>query len=1744
MSKRFDLSSQEKSLIRRTALGSELEFRIFDHGSDSLSLPTFRTIVDNLLRIATRQETITYLNTIFPVKDEKSSSYRLTTKDASLSVIKKTRLTLPADTLKKSLNCFSIRLNESRETEASLDDIQDLRPSFYRQITRYKIDVGKFSYDCSIISSSSTHPDTPGYNPLVTYEIELELPLKGDLVEFATQGLSLLIDLLYEKYSPPDNFIVKDLAFVIADLERARRLTRRPSRGGEYALSFRVDPINLKRDHLPTLKDFAMTNKLDGERKFLIGTGRGDLMVVNPSGYKESNPNSVYYLPTEQETPELILDTEYYRGRFYVFDVVHLSNIQIDVKTTHQNRMAALVSIGELMKQQNIQAKKFFYSDTQSNLKQFMSENPATEWYNTCDGLIFTEKQGSYSSTRHYKFKFVSKMSIDFLPVKASTNEFGQNVYYLHVSGAYDPTRRAPRIERFMTEQIITYADLAPKVYECVFADRWIILRSRDDKEFPNSLRTAGDVFQDIKHPITFAMLTEGESPYEREIEHLERHFMIDHLSSENRLLRTAFDLDPIALHTSIIEFVGLKNEAYNKDLFGRLVQAHRTRLPDQEIVYAIGKMTNENIYKVYGNEAEADFLTKQITRFASRFFDARTQTAVDACSLSSLSLPKAEYGGVSQTVLQKNLAIRFGQFSSAVIEKDAAYKNYKAVEDHTDPENVVRISQYSSLMPWHKEQVTKVMRKWVRDGQRIADMTANVGIDSIHNASLFPASPIDAYEIEPTFYEALVSNVKGSRVKAHLGDSCYEAYNRWTPDKYDVVYMDAPWGGKDYASKDKLDLYLQAESESVKSESRNVAKVAQYLLTRGICKVVILKVPSNYNMNAVKKFTTETVDISSRDKISYRLIRLLPLSGPAFTEEDVLLWSIPYVDVPRRIVAGKQKIVIVRLPLNLIQERAVMMFMERHYPALSTYRYDLIDERKLVDDAKAFGYHVRDSFSGKANKYIILSREEEKKARVEDEEKAQPLVFSPMPQCAPIARMPSQPLARPPPRGRVEEERDTFYYMRKYHNVEKRTLIMLYCQKKSVLDLGAGFGGDLQKYTEAGVTRLVMVEPNLENIKSKKPEGLEERLNYMQIKDRSQIINTVGQDTNTIVGVISQTKRVEVVSSFFSMTFLFQSRHELRNFLNTVNSSLVEGGYFIGTMMDGDKTMQAMRGAATKTFDKAEIVKKYNDTDEKDTGRKLWINIENTIVRDQDEYLAFFPILQEELEAMGFVLELRYDFDANRSIDAKQMSPATKQFSSLNIAFVFRKMPKQIYLPIERLLVGENQAFTNLYGESTPMYRSGVAADGSCFYHAFMYSVAEEYREEEDNDERKRVVAGFRRAFSDWLTLDKYMKVLPFHTHFFIEQNLISVEDEEPYHAIVSAEYSPDFPAQFRRLSSELRQKMIEGLEEMVVKQKALIADPAQWTEDTHIALFMDFSGRNIYVFSSESRTPTHLLMPYYKPARKESIMMLSQNNDHYEPLAFGIPSERFKRVMKPFDPQLIYLHQWLIKKNHPAPPQLPVSPPQLPVKPVDRLKSIIAARSSFSKCRSIPSVSGLFYCDHLSIDQRGIARQLDSLPWKKVSDSANSRRVQQFGYVYNYAKRSIAEKTDPIPPFLLDLKKLLTDICIDMNIISDDYDFNQCLVNEYQADLSHGISAHKDDAAYGPVVAAFTIGSGAEMLFKRGDAVESIYVKPDSLYIMSGDARDKWTHEMPGRKSDMVDGKKIPRGRRISVTFRNVPV
>lgn len=149
----------------------------------------------------------------------------------------------------------------------------------------------------------------------------------------------------------------------------------------------------------------------------------------------------------------------------------------------------------------------------------------------------------------------------------------------------------------------------------------------------------------------------------------------------------------------------------------------------------------------------------------------------------------------------------------------------------------------------------------------------------------------------------------------------------------------------------------------------------------------------------------------------------------------------------------------------------------------------------------------------------------------------------------------------------------------------------------------------------------------------------------------------------------------------------------------------------------------------------------------------------------------------------------------------------------------------------------------------------------------------------------------------------------------------------------------------------------------------------------------------------------------------------------------------------------------------------------------------------------------------------------------WLPLTDSPQSRRVQHYGYRYDYKRRTVSEPTTPIPAHWYDLFPRTHG------------EWNQVIVNEYLP--GQGISAHTDSLAYGGVIQCYTLGSGATMRFTseehKGER-RDLYVEPRSLYVMTGEARYQWKHEMISRKSDTVEGVKQARSRRISVTLRSV--
>lgn len=188
----------------------------------------------------------------------------------------------------------------------------------------------------------------------------------------------------------------------------------------------------------------------------------------------------------------------------------------------------------------------------------------------------------------------------------------------------------------------------------------------------------------------------------------------------------------------------------------------------------------------------------------------------------------------------------------------------------------------------------------------------------------------------------------------------------------------------------------------------------------------------------------------------------------------------------------------------------------------------------------------------------------------------------------------------------------------------------------------------------------------------------------------------------------------------------------------------------------------------------------------------------------------------------------------------------------------------------------------------------------------------------------------------------------------------------------------------------------------------------------------------------------------------------------------------------------------------------------------------------------KQVKKIPGLFYIPDI-YKLNDIICNLDEKKWFNINPrNPKSRKVQHYGYSYNYRTYNVSKKCDDIPDILIPIRDLLEKICKKKQLIPENYIFNQCIINKYES--GQGIGKHIDTTNYGGVIGCYTAISGCYMIFTRNSETVKIYVKPNSLYIMSGEARYNWYHHMLPVKTDIVSGKSIDRKTRISLTFRNV--
>jgi 16S rRNA G966 N2-methylase RsmD len=146
----------------------------------------------------------------------------------------------------------------------------------------------------------------------------------------------------------------------------------------------------------------------------------------------------------------------------------------------------------------------------------------------------------------------------------------------------------------------------------------------------------------------------------------------------------------------------------------------------------------------------------------------------------------------------------------------------------------------YSITRRRDAERIMNVLRSVFKEMKTmtITDSTACIGGDTLNFASNF--SHVHSIELNNENFQALTNNVQVygfNNVTLHNADSV-ELFN-WNTH---VLYIDPPWGGKEYKKHTKLDLFM--------SNKRLDCWIEEILSRKNRPNYIILKLPSNYNFN------------------------------------------------------------------------------------------------------------------------------------------------------------------------------------------------------------------------------------------------------------------------------------------------------------------------------------------------------------------------------------------------------------------------------------------------------------------------------------------------------------------------------------------------------------------------------------------------------------------------------------------------------------------------------------------------------------------------------------------------------------------------------------------------------------------------------------------------------------------------------------------------------------------------------
>lgn len=269
-----------------------------------------------------------------------------------------------------------------------------------------------------------------------------------------------------------------------------------------------------------------------------------------------------------------------------------------------------------------------------------------------------------------------------------------------------------------------------------------------------------------------------------------------------------------------------------------------------------------------------------------------------------------------------------------------------------------------------------------------------------------------------------------------------------------------------------------------------------------------------------------------------------------------------------------------------------------------------------------------------------------------------------------------------------TDRQQDVYYQkitnlckkMRNFHNWVKSILIYTYCSeasenkdgksnRKRVVDIGCGRGGDNMKFYHARVKDYVGLDPDYEGIYSS-TDGAISRYNVLKnkfpdfgnvsfvqadysvplksIEQSKVLMNISAENKKKIDKLFGSSNKFDIVNSSFAIHYLFKDSNSLKNMLQNTDNLLKKNGFVLFTLFDGGQVMKLL-GKSDKftsyfTDDSGKrnilfsIKKKFKGDLKNEPGQSIdvhmsWVMQENEYY---EEYLVSKEYMIESMKKIG----------------------------------------------------------------------------------------------------------------------------------------------------------------------------------------------------------------------------------------------------------------------------------------------------------------------------------------------------------------------------------------------------------------------------------------------------------------------------------------------------------------------------